>query len=150
MPDRVRPHHARSIFAVAATALGLCAGGFLLVALPWYLTRGVASAPAAPPAGAWEAVARVIDPELGANVVDLGLVREIRSTAGGRVDAVVILTSGACPYEGLIVSEIARALRSVPGVTSAHVTVDRRAVWTPELATPELRRRFGLRAAGGS
>ena len=41
----------------------------LLVLLPWYLTRPSASTAA--PAGAWEALARVRDPELDASIVDL-------------------------------------------------------------------------------
>jgi metal-sulfur cluster biosynthetic enzyme len=138
----------RSPLAVGALAVALCAAGALLVLLPWYLTRPSASAAA--PAGAWEALAQVRDPELDASIVDLGLVREVRALPGGRLEAVMILTSPACPYEGLIVGEARRALASTPGTRSARVVVDRRTRWTPELAIPELRRRLVLPAGAGS
>lgn len=132
----------RSIAAVALAALGVCALGALLLALPWLLRTPVPGAGTPTPAGAWEALDRVVDPELGTSVVELGLVREVKSLPGGGLEAVILLTSPTCPYRDLIVSEVRRALEGLPGAGPVRVTVDRRALWTPELAAPGLRERL--------
>lgn len=139
------PHEGRSprsIAAVVLSALGICALGVLLLALPWLLRTQAPGAGAPAPAGAWEALDRVVDPELGTSVVELGLVREVKSLPGGGLEAVILLTSPTCPYRDLILSEVRRALERLPGAGPVRVTVDRSAVWTPELAAPGLRERL--------
>jgi metal-sulfur cluster biosynthetic enzyme len=146
MPDR-RSALASAVPVVGAAAL-ICVAGFLLTALPWLLRRGPARSSSAAPAGVWAALAGVMDPELGAGVVDLGLVREVLTRAGGEVEVRILLTSPVCPYQDFLASEIRRVVESVPGVRAARVTVDRETAWTPELASPELRRRLGSTVSG--
>ncbi|AEV16028.1 ATP-binding protein, Mrp/Nbp35 [Thermus sp. CCB_US3_UF1] len=56
-----------------------------------------------------EALRTVMDPELGKDLVSLGMVGEIR-LEGGRVDLLIQLTTPACPLKGQIEAEIRRAL----------------------------------------
>ncbi|WP_369688612.1 metal-sulfur cluster assembly factor, partial [Ardenticatena maritima] len=44
----------------------------------------------------WEALKQVIDPELGVNIVDLGLVYEVHCTPEGRVQVKMTMTTPAC------------------------------------------------------
>ena len=56
-----------------------------------------------------EALRTVMDPELGKDLVSLGMVDEVR-VEGGRVDLLVNLTTPACPLKGQIEADIRRAL----------------------------------------
>ncbi|MEE8391545.1 MAG: serine O-acetyltransferase [Anaerolineae bacterium] len=59
-----------------------------------------------------QALREVIDPEVGTNVVDLGLIREI--TLNGRgVKVRMVLTRRECPQAGHLVEEVRRKVRSV-------------------------------------
>ena len=55
----------------------------------------------------------MIDPELGVNIVDLGLVYDVRID-GGDVEIVMTLTSEGCPLGGFIEDEILDCLAQAP------------------------------------
>ncbi len=69
-----------------------------------------------------EALKEVIDPEVGINVVDLGLVKEIL-TDGGAVEVRMVLTTPACPLIGYLMEQVRRKTRSVDGVETVEVTI---------------------------
>lgn len=73
-----------------------------------------------------DALRTVIDPEVGINIVDLGLVYDVRVEAG-RVEIDLTMTTPACPLSSYIIREIERALQPLPGVESAGVEL----VWSP-------------------
>ncbi len=62
-----------------------------------------------------EALRKVKDPELGRDVVSLGMVREVR-VEGDRVALTVVLTTPACPLTERIEADIRAALQALPGV----------------------------------
>ena len=64
----------------------------------------------------------VIDPELGANVVDLGMVRRI-DIMGDLVTVGLVLTTPDCPLAGWIVMQARRVVGSLPGVAGVRVDV---------------------------
>lgn len=68
----------------------------------------------------------VIDPEIGINIVDLGLVYGL-AVDEGTVKVTMTLTTPACPLGPYIDSEVRSALQDVPGVTDTKVNL----VWTP-------------------
>lgn len=74
-----------------------------------------------------ELLHEVIDPELGIDIVDLGLLRDVEIAADGGVHVVTTLTTPACPLGPYITDEIRDVLAQVNGV--GDVTVD--VVWTP-------------------
>ena len=69
-----------------------------------------------------EALKEVIDPEVGINVVDLGLIKEI-VVNGGAVEVRMVLTTPACPLIGYLVEQVRRKTRSVDGVETVEVTI---------------------------
>lgn len=80
------------------------------------------------PAGlAWEALGAVYDPELGLDVVSLGLVYGVRDE-GGRVVVEMTLTTPGCPASESL-SEIARS--AVADAVGEGVNVEVRVVWDP-------------------
>jgi len=74
------------------------------------------------PAAIETALRNVIDPELGADIVDLGMVTGV-SVDGGVVDVGVALTVASCPLRGQIESDVVRRVRAVPDVADVTVTV---------------------------
>lgn len=69
----------------------------------------------------------VIDPEIGINIVDLGLVYDIRLSRDGIAAIRMTLTTPGCPLGGYLEDEIRGSLLDVPGVSD----VDVRIVWDP-------------------
>ena len=63
----------------------------------------------------------VVDPELGSNVVDLGMVQDIQIDEGGRVRVWVTLTISGCPLRTQIREDVESKIRGLPGVTDVTV-----------------------------
>lgn len=70
----------------------------------------------------WEALGTVIDPEIGLDVMSLGMVYEIAldEAEPGRVRITHTLTTPGCPMESHIRNGIERAVGCVPGVTATE------------------------------
>lgn len=91
----------------------------------------------------WEALRTVIDPEVGENLVDLGLVYRV-ACAPGRVDVDLTMTSPACPMAGSIAEEAEQAIRSsIEAAREVRVEVVYDPPWTPERMSEAARNRFG-------
>jgi len=69
-----------------------------------------------------EALRKVRDPELGADVVSMGMIKDLR-VEGGRVYFTLELTTPACPFNEQLKEEVLRAARSVRGVTDVSMEV---------------------------
>ncbi len=67
-----------------------------------------------------EALAGVIDPELGADIVELGMVRAVEID-GGVVSIEVALTVASCPLRDQLRTDVERQVGSLPGVDSVAV-----------------------------
>lgn len=85
----------------------------------------------------------VKDPELGLDLVVLGLVYDIE-VDGDHVHATISLTSPMCPVAGQIVEDCEQAVAGVEGVESAEVTLTFDPPWTPERISPLIRSSLGL------
>jgi metal-sulfur cluster biosynthetic enzyme len=90
-----------------------------------------------------EALKGVIDPELGINIVDLGLVYDI-AISEREVVVTMTMTSAACPLHNLITQMVDRAVFDVTA-GKAEVTVNLvfDPPWTPERMSAEARRVLG-------
>lgn len=89
------------------------------------------------------ALRRVLDPEIGLNIVDLGLVYDLQIGEGGEVRIEMTLTTPGCPLHDAIDGAVQRALGTVPGVNGVQVDLVWAPPWTPEMITEEGRRALG-------
>jgi metal-sulfur cluster biosynthetic enzyme len=78
-----------------------------------------------------EVLRQVEDPELGMDVVDLGLVYEV-AVEGPKVKVVYSLTSMGCPAGPLIASDMDAAIRQVEGVEDVEMELTFDPPWTPD------------------
>lgn len=89
------------------------------------------------------ALRRVIDPELNLNVVDLGLVYDVR-VEGTSVQVDMSLTSPGCPSGAEITADAERQLRTLPGVGDVTVNIVWSPFWTPDRIEPRVRAYLGF------
>lgn len=90
-----------------------------------------------------KALKEVKDPELGLDLVVLGLIYDIEITEAD-VHATISLTSPFCPVAGQIVEDVKTAIEGVEGVESAEVELTFEPPWTPERISPLIRASLGL------
>ena len=96
-----------------------------------------------------EAMKDVVDPELGINVVDLGLVYDVHLDEGSNVVLDMTLTSAACPLTDVIEDQTRQALTTGPGgglVKDFRINWVWLPPWGPDKITPDGREQ--LRALG--
>lgn len=74
----------------------------------------------------------VIDPEIGINIVDLGLLYDIRLSGDGMAAIRMTLTTPGCPLGGYLTDSIHDTLRDVPGVTGVDVQIVWEPPWDPD------------------
>jgi ATP-binding protein involved in chromosome partitioning len=68
-----------------------------------------------------DALRAVIDPELGDNIVDLGMVTGVDVSQGGVIEVGVALTIAGCPLRSQLERDVTSRLAGLPGVTSVQV-----------------------------
>ena len=90
-----------------------------------------------------DALKGVKDPELGLDLVVLGLIYDIEIEQAD-VKATISLTSPFCPVAGQIVDEVKKTIEGVDGVERAEVELTFDPPWTPERMSPLVRASLGL------
>ncbi len=85
------------------------------------------------------------DPEIPVNLVDLGLIYDIK-IIDGWVGVKMTLTSPGCGMSGLISQNVRNRVLKVPGVKDADVRIVWDPVWTPLRMTPEAKKKLGMPA----
>ncbi len=93
--------------------------------------------------GLREILRKVSDPEVGINIVDLGLVYGI-DVKPGEVRITMTMTSPACPMGDMIMDDIDAVLdAALPPGDKVYVDLVWEPPWSPEMMTPEARKTMG-------
>lgn len=87
--------------------------------------------PGPSPADLLDALRRVVDPELGLDIVDLGLVYDAR-VENGRATIRMTTTTPACPIGAYLVGEIRWALLDLPGIVDVDLEITYDPPWSPD------------------
>jgi metal-sulfur cluster biosynthetic enzyme len=89
------------------------------------------------------ALRRVKDPEIGLNIVDLGLIYTV-ALDGADVNVDMSLTSPGCPAGPQILHEAEEEVRSLAGVGAVNINLVWSPPWTPERIEPRVRAYMGF------
>ena len=83
----------------------------------------------------------VVDPELGVNIVDLGLIYKIKIDKGN-VNVLMTLTTPGCPLAAMFNQEVARKVKEIKGVKKVRVDLTFEPSWTPDKMSEEAKRKI--------
>jgi probable FeS assembly SUF system protein SufT len=96
----------------------------------------------------WEQLRTCYDPEIPVNIVDLGLVYDLRITpldaGGNRVDVKMTLTAPGCGMGTVIAAEAQHKISGLPGVDEAKVDIVWDPPWSPQMISAEGKERLGM------
>ena len=86
----------------------------------------------------------VYDPEIGINIVDLGLVYDSDISEGGDVLVTMTLTSLGCPLGPVIMQEVNNALKDLPGIGDTDVKLVWSPPWSPDMMSEDAKDELGI------
>lgn len=86
----------------------------------------------------------VHDPELDADIYELGLVYDIAISDNGFVNIKMTLTAPGCPVAGDIIREVDNKVRAIEGVTDANVMLTFDPPWNREMMSEEAKLDLGF------
>ena len=97
----------------------------------------------------WEAMRSCFDPEIPVNIVDLGLIYDLRiagpDTEGRHVISVkMTLTAQGCGMGSVIANDAKERIEALEGVSSAQVDIVWDPPWTPHMISENGRKKLGL------
>ncbi len=85
-----------------------------------------------------EVLQKCLDPELGANIVDIGLIYGIRISEGS-VKLVLTMTSPMCPVTSIIMADAQLRIEAIEGVGKVELELVWDPLWSPEMMSDELK-----------
>ena len=92
-----------------------------------------------------DCLGQVIDPELGLNVVDLGLVYGIDVSAA-RIHVALTMTTRACPLHTFITDEAHAAIRGLaPDIPDIDIEMVWDPPWSPAMMSAKAKQQLGWR-----
>jgi metal-sulfur cluster biosynthetic enzyme len=91
----------------------------------------------------FETLKQIIDPEMGINIVDMGLIYDA-DIQGKTIDLTMTLTSPGCPAGGQIINGSQHVLQQLDDVDEVNVNVVWTPRWTPEMMSEEAKDELGI------
>ena len=91
----------------------------------------------------FDAVKEIIDPEVGINIVDMGLIYGV-DIEDETVNITMTLTSPGCPAGGQLINGTQHVTQQLEGVEEVNVNVVWTPRWTPEMMTEEAKDELGI------
>ena len=92
-----------------------------------------------------KALEAVMDPELGLNIVELGLIYDVQVNEQNEVSVKMTLSARGCPLHTSITNGVENVIKRMEGVNGVSVEVVWDPPWTPERIAPETKKRMGFR-----
>jgi metal-sulfur cluster biosynthetic enzyme len=94
------------------------------------------------------ALKQCYDPEIPVNIVDLGLIYDVRFEVAPEdkqdVTVDMTLTAQGCPAHVQISEQVRSRLEQLPGIRNVHVNVVWTPAWTPERLSSDARKQLGI------
>jgi metal-sulfur cluster biosynthetic enzyme len=91
----------------------------------------------------YEALKECYDPEIPVNLVDLGLIYDVK-IIDEWVGVKMTLTTPGCGMSGMISQNVKNRVLRIPGVKDADVRIVWDPAWSPTRMSPEARKKLGI------
>jgi metal-sulfur cluster biosynthetic enzyme len=91
-----------------------------------------------------KALRGVKDPELGLNIVDIGLVYDVAVSDAGDAHIQMTLTSPGCPAGAEIIQDVKNVVGDLEGIESVEVELVWEPFWTPDKMDPRVKAFMGF------
>ncbi len=95
----------------------------------------------------WEQLKTVYDPEIPINIVDLGLIYDIKLTKlkdGTKVDIKMTLTAPGCGMGPVITAEAKQKVQGIPGIVSVDIELVWEPLWNREMMSEAALLQLGI------
>ena len=80
-----------------------------------------------------------LDPELGANIVDIGLIYNVKVADAKDVKLTLTMTSPMCPVTSIIMADAQLRIEAIQGVGKVELELVWDPLWSPDMMSDELR-----------
>ena len=91
----------------------------------------------------YDAIATVIDPEVGFNLVEMGLIYGVKIEANNHVAVTMTLSTPSCPLHEMLLNWVREAVMKVEGVESVKVDLVFDPPWSPDMADESVKKKLG-------
>ncbi|MBM4764218.1 metal-sulfur cluster assembly factor [Bacillus sp. B15-48] len=91
------------------------------------------------------ALEMVVDPELGVDIVNLGLVYDVELNDEGLLNVTMTLTSMGCPMAGTIVEQVKHSVSDLPEVKDTEVNIVFTPPWSKDMMSRYAKIALGVR-----
>ncbi len=89
------------------------------------------------------AISTVIDPEVGFNLVEMGLIYDASSDDAGNVKVTMTLSTRACPLHQMIIQWVKEAVEKLPDAKEVDIEVVWEPVWNITMADDNVKKALG-------
>ncbi len=90
-----------------------------------------------------EKLKEVKDPEVGIDVVNLGLIYEVTVDENNNVRVKMTLTTIGCPLAYWILGKVKEAIENIPGVKDVDIYLTFDPPWNPDMMSEEAKKKLG-------
>jgi metal-sulfur cluster biosynthetic enzyme len=91
----------------------------------------------------YETLKHIYDPEVGINIVDMGLIYSL-DIADNKVEITMTLTSPGCPAGPQILSQVDSQVKTLDGIEEVDIKVVWSPPWSPDMLSEEARDQLGI------
>jgi len=91
----------------------------------------------------FQAISTVIDPEVGFNLVEMGLIYDASSDDEGNVKVTMTLSTKACPLHQMILQWVKEAVEKLPNVKEVDIEVVWEPAWNITMADENVKKALG-------
>ncbi len=84
-------------------------------------------------------LSQCVDPEMGADIVNLGLIYGINITQNNDVKVTLTMTSPMCPVISIILADVQLRLESIPSVGKIDIELVWDPLWSPDMMSDDLK-----------